>query len=134
MTKKRTLLKTFQPISYRLAHRGDVAMLTIAGKKAGPPSKRITLHQKGLRIQTAKMWRTEKGQEVELPVKRINPHDGFEEVRLHSEQILYHGNYKIYLEYHLPADKLERLKSGSLDRTIAPIIDEPDAIHEITQA
>lgn len=71
----------------------------INAKKVGRPSKRITLHQKELKITKASVCTVTKGQKIEIPIKRILHHNRYNEVRLHSETLLYPGEYEIKLSF-----------------------------------
>jgi len=43
--------------------------------------------------------KTDKKGTVEIPVQRISHHKGFDEVRLHTEELLYPGTYAVIMEY-----------------------------------
>src|SRR3989338_10410366 len=94
---KRTsnLYKSFQPHSYKLTlitAKGDTGaegLVTITGQKLPPPSKRITLHQKGLKITDAQIIRRDKKGNQQFKVSRINHLTTFEQVRLHTAGMLY---------------------------------------------
>src|SRR5690606_21849570 len=73
--------------------------VTITGQKTGRPSQRITLHQNGLKITKATVTKIDRKGEQEIPVTRINHHKSFEEVRLHADQMVYPGEYRITLEF-----------------------------------
>jgi aminopeptidase N len=101
MAKKVTrLYSQFQPTHYAIDLHPDRDSLTfkgtviIKGKKVGPPSKRIVFHQKDLKITSAKIIKNEK-----FPIERINLLKSADEVRLHSTQTLYGGEYTIELEF-----------------------------------
>lgn len=127
MTRDIPLLSSqFIPASYQLliAPDGETAQLTILGQKAGRPSKRITLHQKGLKITGAKVTAQGKASK-HTEVSRINHLPAREEVRIHTGDILYPGKYLIELEYRLPADN--SIKAIVPSRECLPCIDEPEA-------
>jgi puromycin-sensitive aminopeptidase len=107
MSKKVTrLFEQYNPKHYELyldisedkqTFSGTVA---ISGKKVGRPSQRITLHQKALKITKATVFQKQKdGSFDELEISRINTQDSYDEVRLHSEKLLYPGEYTITLEF-----------------------------------
>lgn len=124
------LYKLFQPEKYELVLDGDECRLIITGKKMPPPSKRITLHQKGLKITSAKITRLDKKGAAEHDVTRINHLPTFEQVRLHIAGLLYPGRYIIELSYRLGPEKLQMLKALGNEkphRDLLPCIDEPDA-------
>ncbi len=130
MTNTIELLQYFQPQQYYLETSDGHARLIIAGKKIGPPSKRITLHQKGLKVTSAKIIRQDKRGPTEHEVTRINHLPTFEQVRLHTAGILYPGLYVIELIYQLDPKKLEALKklgANRPSRDLMPSIDESDA-------
>lgn len=115
-----------QPRSYNL----EGTELRIIAKKIGPPSKRITLHQKGLKIIGAKITRLDKRGTAEYETVRINHLPTFEQVRLHTKETMYPGPYQIELEYTLNPAKLkilQALDTKKPDRTLMPSIDEPEA-------
>ena len=106
MKKVKRLAHEFRPEHYKLWLNPDreakqfQGKVTISGRKVGKPSKRITLHQKGLKFAGAKLIKKDKkGNTSELVVSRLNCHSGFDEVRLHADEILYPGEYEIYLEF-----------------------------------
>ncbi|MBC7581443.1 M1 family metallopeptidase [Aeromicrobium sp.] len=99
------LYEQFQPAHYDLQLKiNDEAMtfsgsVVIAGKKVGRPSQRITFHQKGLKITQARIRRTDKKGAKVFEVSRINTQDSFDEVRLHSNEMLYPGGYNIFINF-----------------------------------
>lgn len=99
------LYQNFQPSHYNLALDIDPEAMTftgiveITGKKVGRPSQRITLHQKDLKITAAKITRHDKKGSEEKNISRINPHKTYDEVRLHSPDMLFPGEYTIELEF-----------------------------------
>ncbi len=99
------LLAYFQPKHYNLQLDLDKSEMTfrgelqLTGKKVGRPTKRITLHQNGLTVSKAFILKTDKGSTHEVPVTRIVKQDSFDEVRLHTDEQLYPGNYTIKLEF-----------------------------------
>lgn len=106
MSKKvRRLFEGFQPQNYHLTLDPDretmriTGTVTVTGKKTGRPSQRFTFHQKGLRITSATITKHDKKTTEEIPVARINHQDTLTEVRLHTEQQLYAGNYTITMEF-----------------------------------
>lgn len=106
MSKKVTrLLDQFVPAHYILSLHPDKKTMsfsgavTITGKKVGRPSKRLTLHQKDLKITKTVLKRTDK-QSKEIPVSRVNMHKNYDEVRLHADEMIYPGQYEIVLEFN----------------------------------
>lgn len=106
MTKKVTRLYTsFQPKHYiidldpdrdTMRMTGDVI---VTGQKAGRPSQRITFHQNGLKIKSAAIIKNDKRGDVEIPVDRINHQASLNEVRLHTKEMLYPGQYTVRMSY-----------------------------------
>lgn len=105
MKKVTRLYEQFQPLHYilDLAPNRDTMKFSgrviISGKKVGRPSKRITLHQKDLKITTAHVIYHGKKGDQEISVDRTNHHGSFDEVRLHSDKLLYPGKYTISLSF-----------------------------------
>src|SRR5579884_3729462 len=70
----------------------------IAGKKVGRPSKRINLHQKELTIESATIVKLDKTDKT-IELQRINTHKSYDEVRLHTKELLYPGDYRVELNF-----------------------------------
>lgn len=101
------LIEQFKPEHYDLAliisedKTSFEGTVTIRGHKIGRPSKRIAFHQKALKITNATLVYTSKqGTSQAMSISRINTHNSQDEVRLHSEQLLYPGNYIVTLGFH----------------------------------
>ena len=106
MSKKvRRLYEGFQPDHYTLQLEPDKETMLlsgsviITGKKTGRPSQRLTLHRQNLKITSAKITKHDKKGDIEFVVDRINHHGNFEEVRLHSNSMMYPGNYTVSLNF-----------------------------------
>lgn len=131
VTKKKTsLYEHFQPAKYSLSLDGGTCRLIIEGKKLPPPSKRIILHQNGLKITAAKITRQDKRGPTEHETTRINHLPTFEQVRLHTTGMLYPGQYVIELNYRLDSQKIQALRNlgnKKPGRDLLPCIDEPEA-------
>ena len=103
--KVRRLFEQFQPENYNLTlELDDTAMtfkgsVTIRGKKTGRPSERLTFHQKQLKVTKASLIKHDKKGDQPIAVKRINNQDSFDEVRLHSDSMIYPGEYTVSLEF-----------------------------------
>jgi len=99
------LYEQFQPEHYNLAIHPDKTSMTftgsleLKGKKVNRPTKRITLHQKGLHITTAEIVHHDKKGDRAVTVTRINNHESYDEVRLHTESEVYPGSYTIKLSF-----------------------------------
>lgn len=99
------LYQSFQPDQYGLFIELDRAKMefkgtvTIIGKKVGRPSKRLTFHQKFLTVTSVNVLNKSKKGDRDVKITRINHHRGFDEVRLHADEMLYPGEYVITMEY-----------------------------------
>lgn len=105
MSKKVTrLYSQFIPENYDLSLEIDAEKMVflgtvkITGKKTGRPSKRITFHQKDLKITEAKVTHYGKEQK-EIKIDRVNTHKSYDDVRLHSSGLIYPGQYEIELAF-----------------------------------
>lgn len=100
------LFQNFQPSHYDLSislSRGDMLFdgtVKIRGRKTGRPSKRLTFHAKFLKVSSAKITVTDKKGTRNINVTRINHHKSFDEVRIHTDTMLYPAEYTITLEYN----------------------------------
>lgn len=106
MKKVKRLYSEFQPEHYDLYLVPDREAMTfsgtvkISGRRVGKPSQRITLHQKGLKVSRASITKHDKRRgDITVNVDRINRHDKFDEVRLHTTEMIYPGDYEIELEF-----------------------------------
>ncbi|MDZ7786169.1 MAG: M1 family metallopeptidase [Candidatus Saccharibacteria bacterium] len=153
MSKSVTLLnQRFTPQHYVLSLSPDKQKMSfegtviISGKKIGQPTKRLTFHQKGLKVTKATITRHDKKGDQELRVTRINAHKAYDEVRLHTDQTIYPGNVTVRLEF---SGKITRQMNGIYPcffnhdgeqkkliatqfeshyaREVFPCIDEPEA-------
>lgn len=109
MTKSvRRLFEGFAPSNYDLSLTPDIKSMTfhgsvtIRGRKKGAPSKRLTFHQNGLTITAAAAIRHDKKGDQPVEITRINQQNTLHEVRLHSEQPLYAGEYTVTLDFEAP--------------------------------
>lgn len=153
MSKKvRRLFEGFQPKNYTLTidpNRDTMRVsgeVTITGQKTGRPSQRLTFHQHGLKITSAKIIKSDKKGDREIPVARINLQNSYDEVRLHTEELLYPGQYAVRMvfegEITKPMDGIYPcyFKHGGKDKMLIatqfeshhardafPCIDEPEA-------
>lgn len=99
------LFEQFKPKHYILEINPDrdnatfTGQVIISGQKTGKPSQRLTFHQVGLAITAAHIVNHDKKGDSELTVDRINNHDKYEEVRLHTKQMIYPGHYTVRLEF-----------------------------------
>jgi hypothetical protein len=132
--KKTRLPYDFKPLQYCLALKLDdnsgrfTGQLTIEGQKMPPPSKRITLQQNALKVTGAKIIHKQKNAEIEFEFSRINHLKSFGEVRLHTKNIIYPGQYSVILEYSgkIPSDGFGRLNDYQTKWSdLVPCIDIP---------
>ncbi len=146
------LFEQFQPSNYDLKLDIDKDSMTfkgtvsIEGKKVGRPSKRLTFHQKGLKISSASIVKQDKKGDVSINVQRINNQNSFDEVRLHADQNIYPGIYKVVMQFsgeitaHMHGMYPCNFKYDGLDKMLIatqfeshhareafPCIDEPEA-------
>lgn len=106
MTKQiRRLYDQFHPKNYAIELSIDSDNLTfsgevvITGQKVGRPSKRLTFHQKGLDISSVTVTKMNKGQSTDIGIARINKHSKFNELRLHSDELIYPGEYVVKISF-----------------------------------
>ena len=146
------LFKQFQPNHYDLTIDLDeknmlfAGKVQISGRKVGRPSKRLTFHSNGLKITSAKITFSDKKCLKEITPDRIHLHKSYHEVRLHSDSMLYPGNYTVEMTFEAPVTKGMTgiypcfFKSKDGDKTLFatqfeshhareafPCIDEPEA-------
>lgn len=107
MTKKVTrLFEQFAPSSYEITFtiapdkKTFSGKITIQGKKVGRPNKRITLHQKDLKIFNSKITKIDKKGTVELPITRTVIHNSYDEVRFHFDETIFPAEYIIETEFN----------------------------------
>lgn len=106
MSKKVTrLFEQFVPENYRLYLELDPyqdtfsGRVTVSGEKIGRPSKRITFHQKGIRVTSARINKHGKNGISDIATDRVNTHRTYDEVRVHTSELLYPGHYEVELEF-----------------------------------
>ncbi|HET8670137.1 MAG TPA: M1 family metallopeptidase, partial [Candidatus Saccharimonadales bacterium] len=106
MSKKvKRLFEGFHPVNYRIelspepSSKKLTGTVVISGQKVGRPSQRLTFHQQGLKIVDATIVRHDKKGEQQHEVVRISHHNTFNEVRLHTDGLLYAGQYTITLRF-----------------------------------
>lgn len=146
------LFAQFQPQRYVLDLDVDKDAMTfsgtviINGNRKGRPSQRLTFHQAGLKITSAHITKHDKKSDTDLIVDRINSHSKFDEVRLHSKEMLYPGHYTVRMNFKgkitkamngvYPCffkhdDKRKTLIATQFEshhaREVFPCIDEPEA-------
>lgn len=101
----RRLYERFRPEHYDLFLEPDregmtfCGKVTITGQEIGRPSQRLTFHQKDLKITSATITRHDKKGEQNFELARINTHESYDEVRLHTAALLYPGRYTITLNF-----------------------------------
>ncbi|MCA9327410.1 M1 family metallopeptidase, partial [Candidatus Saccharibacteria bacterium] len=98
----------FQPENYQLEIKIDESAMrfsgtvTIRGKKVGRPSQRLTFHANGLKVTTGKVTFHDKKGDKALSLARINLQKSLHEVRLHTEDMVYPGNYTVEMSFEAP--------------------------------
>jgi puromycin-sensitive aminopeptidase len=113
--RMRRLYDQFHPSTYDLELSvDDKTMLfsgsvLITGQKVGRPSQRLTFHQKNLNFEHVTISRLVKGKTEKIKIVRINKHNKFDEVRLHTEQMLYPGQYSVSIKFD---GKISRQMNG----------------------
>ncbi len=152
MKKVTRLFDGFVPKNYHLSielHPGQKKFggsVVITGRKTGRPSKRLTFHQKDLRVTSATITRHDKRGDEVIEVSRINLQKSYDEVRLHTEKTLFPGEYTVILEYsgkitdpmnglypcYFTHNKTEKMLLATQfeshhAREVFPCIDEPEA-------
>jgi len=103
------LYTTFQPQNYNLALDLDLdtnlaaGKVIITGKRVGRPSQRLTFHGVGLKVSQATIVRHDKklGDQT-IEVSRVNLQQTLNEVRLHTEDQLYSGDYTVTIDFTAP--------------------------------
>jgi aminopeptidase N len=152
MKKVSRLYQGFAPEHYTLFIDPDretriiTGTATVTGQKKGRPSRRLTLHQHGLKITSATVVKHDKKGDVPVNISRINHQRTLDEVRLHADTMLYPGKYTITVSYSGTIDdsihgvypcnyeidgKRKALIATDLEshhaREVFPCIDEPEA-------
>ncbi len=100
------LYKYIRPIQYDLALDIDDQKLTFHSKeeiifnKTKNPTKRLTFHQKGLKITKVNVYKFDSnGNLEELKIKRVNKQDKSNELRIHFGFLIFPGKYLLKIEY-----------------------------------
>ncbi|MEX2014838.1 MAG: M1 family metallopeptidase [Candidatus Saccharimonadales bacterium] len=146
------LAESFKPENYKLSIEIDSKKMcfkgtvVIEGQKIGRPAKRITFHQKDLKIISANVIKQGKSGEEAVDLARINSHKSFDEVRLHSSSMFYPGKYTVEIKFsgriteqmhglypcnYRHGGKNKKLFATQFEshhaREVFPCIDEPEA-------
>lgn len=100
------LYHQFKPEHYDLSLKLDhkdlkfEGRVVIRGHKVGRPSKRLTFHQKDLKVDKAELIHFDKkGTPSTIQLDRTNNHAKYDELRLHSAQMLYPGLYQVTIHF-----------------------------------
>jgi aminopeptidase N len=129
---KKKLSEHFAPEEYKISEVSGQLQLRLKGRRIGRPSKRLAFHQKGLKITSARIIYTNKNKIIEHEVARINHLPTIDQVRIHTAQLQYPGEYEVRLTFSA-AKKSEaaKLKGSDLKNAVLrehfPSIDEPEA-------
>lgn len=146
------LVRSFKPEHYQLLLDIDPekkhfsGSVIIRGRKTGRPSSRITLHQKGLKIKSASIIHHHKNGKQDIELARHNTHKAYDELRIHSKNILYPGSYELSIEFEAGITQQAHgiypcsyIENGQVKTIIAtqfeshhareafPCVDEPEA-------
>ncbi len=153
MSKKtKHLYSQFQPTNYQLNLAIDKEALSfkgkviITGQKVGRPAQRISLHQRDLKITSAKLIKQEKSANLDIPVTRTYNHKSYDELRIHTKDPIKTGTYTIEVEfsgtitehmlgiypsYFTDDEKKQTIITTQFEshyaREVFPCIDEPSA-------
>src|ERR1017187_2365671 len=101
----RRFYSELKPSHYELQLTPDAKSMTFHGtvgirfKKTGRPSQRLTFHQNGLKIEDGQVIKHDKKGSQELSVQRINNQDTLNEVRIHTTEMVYAGDYEVNLNF-----------------------------------
>lgn len=146
------LFEQFQPEHYVLEVEPNKKDMTfrgtviIRGRKIGRPSQRLTFHQKDLTITNATITKIHKNEETDMHVDRINLQKSFDEVRLHTKDMLVPAEYNVTIAFtgkitkpmnglypcYFKQDGKEKMLLATQfeshhAREVFPCIDEPEA-------
>jgi aminopeptidase N len=100
------LYEQFRPSHYQLELGVDTeamtfsGVVTIRGHKHGRPSQRLTFHQRGLTVTSAHVTHHGKKDAKDVAIDRINSQSKLHEVRLHSPDMIYPGEYTVVMKFH----------------------------------
>ncbi|MBI3624505.1 M1 family metallopeptidase [Candidatus Saccharibacteria bacterium] len=95
----------FKPTGYVLDITPDKNRQTfhgsviISGHNTHRPSHRLVFHQQGLKITSVHVTRHDRKGDQVMTVNRVNLHRGYDEVRIHTEEILYPGHYTVRMDF-----------------------------------
>jgi aminopeptidase N len=99
------LFELFKPENYVLSINLDkdnlrfTGEVIITGQKTGRPSKRLTFHQRDLKISGAEIIKFNKFEAESITPSRIVTHKAYDEVRIHTDQELYTGKYQVKIAF-----------------------------------
>ncbi len=103
--KIKMLVDQFKPSSYVIDikisadKKNFSGQIIIEGKKIGPPSKRITFHQRNLSVFDAEIYKINKNIKTKLNLDRLVHHQKLNEVRLHFKDLIYPSDFEIKLKF-----------------------------------
>ncbi len=101
----RRLYSSFKPDNYNLEitinsdYKTFKGKAVIEGLKVGRPAKRLTFHQKNLKVIKAVVTVIDSNKSRELKIARINYQKSFDELRIHFNELVYPARYKVDIEY-----------------------------------
>lgn len=99
------LFNQFAPENYQIEINIDPEKMlfdgkvTVKGTRTSRPSKRLTFHQKDLKITSASVVRHAKTGDQVIDLTRINNQKSLDEVRLHSNDLITSGDYTVVLDF-----------------------------------
>lgn len=135
MRRQINLSNSFLPKKYIINLSGNKCTLLILGKKLPPPAKRLALDAKKFKIIKVQITAfTKKSSDIKI-VKRLNYLSKLEQLRIHTDAMLYPGPYQISLELELSSKQAEQIIllaktndwSKSSLSSLFPCIDEPES-------
>lgn len=127
---KKPLSESFSPKEYVLSlQKYPQIEIKIIGRKTGRPAKRLTFHQKGIRLESAQITGKRRNISYSYRVSRINHLSTQQEVRIHTQETIYPGEYKLNLIFTAkqPLEAYRQIEAKETWRAYFPSIDEPES-------
>ncbi len=109
------LIKQFKPNHYILDITPDPDKMTfsgsviISGKHIHKPNQRLTFHQSDLKISKVHVTKHDKKGDTEITVDRVNTQSSYDQVRIHTKEKLFPGQYTVRMEF---SGKITRPMNG----------------------
>jgi hypothetical protein len=92
---------SFELLTSDVERQSDKLVLRIKGIRSGRPNRRFILKPGDVKILSAKINRYQKNKQFEYSISRLNRLPTKQQVRIHSDSLLYPGEYTIELELAL---------------------------------